>query len=423
MQLILRSTLFILLFWPLACWSQDQVLRGRIVDSQSGAGLAFAHILQKGTANGTVADENGSFRLEVPELPLTLVITEVAHRTREIEVDQAFVEIHLDPLRLELADVVISREMEAYSRLTNQVKDFEFYDELLLVLGTSGQELRLINQGGGLVYRSLTPVKGRELFSDCLGNIHLLGQDSAYQIFYDYEYLHFLDPYPLEEFDRYLRDCHCQFDGGLILVKHSRRGLQTSVLHARGGLTRSLAEMADSNALDYLNREYGLEYFVERRNNGDHRYHFSRATMADSLEYLQDELELDWFDQRILQPGKIFAAVWQDSLRIFDLDRMQQLVYTPGGERAVTTTLSYTAKNARALLRDRVTGQLYIDYARRGQSRLQNVFEAGDSMNISEMPFPSKLKLYNGLLYFISNPDLDGGYYLFRKNRVAGEDY
>jgi iron complex outermembrane receptor protein len=51
-----------------------QTIKGKVTDS-SGNTLPYMNVVQKGTANGTVTDDNGGFSITVKSLPAKLVIS------------------------------------------------------------------------------------------------------------------------------------------------------------------------------------------------------------------------------------------------------------------------------------------------------------------------------------------------------------
>ncbi|NDK19126.1 MAG: hypothetical protein GW912_09045, partial [Zetaproteobacteria bacterium] len=69
---IKRAFLFFLFMIPLGLLAQTA--KGRIIDTKGNA-IPFATIVEKGTSNGTTADDNGNFNLKVSKLPTTLDIS------------------------------------------------------------------------------------------------------------------------------------------------------------------------------------------------------------------------------------------------------------------------------------------------------------------------------------------------------------
>lgn len=70
---------------PSAIWAQG--LQGRVTDSKSGEALIGATILIKGSNQGASADMSGRFTIQNPgNPPLTLIISYIGYKTREVEV-------------------------------------------------------------------------------------------------------------------------------------------------------------------------------------------------------------------------------------------------------------------------------------------------------------------------------------------------
>ncbi|MEO7292002.1 MAG: TonB-dependent receptor plug domain-containing protein, partial [Ginsengibacter sp.] len=82
---LLLACMVIILSMPLLVFSQaSRQINGRITD-QKGDAIPLASILQKGTSNGTAADENGKFSLAVTGANPVLIISSVNFQTQEIK--------------------------------------------------------------------------------------------------------------------------------------------------------------------------------------------------------------------------------------------------------------------------------------------------------------------------------------------------
>tara|TARA_R110001592_G_scaffold70341_2_gene215654 strand:- start:1041 stop:3938 length:2898 start_codon:yes stop_codon:yes gene_type:complete len=62
-----------------------QTIKGKVTDA-SGGTLPYMNVVQKGTTNGTVTDDNGEFTIIVKSLPAKLVISSMGFMTKEITV-------------------------------------------------------------------------------------------------------------------------------------------------------------------------------------------------------------------------------------------------------------------------------------------------------------------------------------------------
>jgi iron complex outermembrane receptor protein len=84
--LLLKFRLLLFLFLPLFGFSQ-QLITGTVTEAGSGEPLAGASIVIKGTNQGTVADIDGNFSIEVDSLPVVLVVSTMGNKTKEVQVN------------------------------------------------------------------------------------------------------------------------------------------------------------------------------------------------------------------------------------------------------------------------------------------------------------------------------------------------
>ncbi len=95
--------------------AERMTISGRVIDAESGAGIAGASLRIKGTSDGTYTLTNGAFRLTAPYGSLKLVITSIAHEPREILVTPANLELEivLQPVAIELGSVNVVAPLTA----------------------------------------------------------------------------------------------------------------------------------------------------------------------------------------------------------------------------------------------------------------------------------------------------------------------
>lgn len=83
-------------------------VKGKVLD-ETGNPLPGVNVLEKGTTNGVVADENGAFILHVNDSSSTLVISFIGYELREVVVgNKTTIEIQLTPERKQLDEVVVT---------------------------------------------------------------------------------------------------------------------------------------------------------------------------------------------------------------------------------------------------------------------------------------------------------------------------
>ncbi|MEE9406988.1 MAG: TonB-dependent receptor [Polaribacter sp.] len=70
-----------------------QTVKGKVTDS-SGEGLPYMNIVEKGTKNGVVSNDNGEFSITFKNLPATLVVSSMGFKTKEVKVtDSSFLTV------------------------------------------------------------------------------------------------------------------------------------------------------------------------------------------------------------------------------------------------------------------------------------------------------------------------------------------
>ncbi len=73
----------LLLMLPLTMAAQ--AIKG-IVKDASGQAVPYMNVVEKGTTNGTLTDDNGEFTITVKSLPTTLVVSSIGYKTKEVQV-------------------------------------------------------------------------------------------------------------------------------------------------------------------------------------------------------------------------------------------------------------------------------------------------------------------------------------------------
>jgi iron complex outermembrane receptor protein len=156
----LRFSLLVVLFMATVSSSfGQQVIRGQVVDGDTGEPVFAAGVLVKGSNQGTSTDFDGRFRLEVPSLPVQINVSFIGYAMMSVNVRGGEKEIRVvlepDAVLMEAAEVVGSRidERQKQGPLT-----VESMDVLAIKEAPSGN-----------FYEGLGNLKGVDLTSASLG--------------------------------------------------------------------------------------------------------------------------------------------------------------------------------------------------------------------------------------------------------------
>jgi TonB-linked SusC/RagA family outer membrane protein len=105
----LLAWLFFLLILPTLVFSQQNQIKGHILDANTREPLIGASIYLKNSKTGTVSDQNGNFILTPPALPAKIIINYVGYTSQELTVDQSSqpVAIQLSADKYAINEVVV----------------------------------------------------------------------------------------------------------------------------------------------------------------------------------------------------------------------------------------------------------------------------------------------------------------------------
>lgn len=90
-----------------------QVVAGRVVDAETGLGLPSANIQVEGRLVGTVTNRDGYFRMDVDEMPATIVFRYIGFESEWVRVEEAdsvYLDVRLEPTTYQLDEVLVSGE-------------------------------------------------------------------------------------------------------------------------------------------------------------------------------------------------------------------------------------------------------------------------------------------------------------------------
>jgi len=206
-------------------------INGVVVDSTNGKALTGTHILLQSKQAGTVTDNNGRFTIITNKSSDALIVSRIGYRTKHIllkkDIPDISITVKLSPDTIMLSEAEIIGRKGIYNRKTNNytILDYTFADSNILLLqnrlGLKKQlSLTLLNSNfDTIINTAYIPKKADSLFNDCLGNIHLITKDSAYQLWINKTRLLFYKPVELNKFYSFLKDCLLKKESSLFYRK------------------------------------------------------------------------------------------------------------------------------------------------------------------------------------------------------------
>jgi len=105
---LLVASFLLFIFLPARVFAQGQAVTGKITSAKDGSPIGSVSITVKGSNQGTVTDDQGNFRLNVPDKNSTLVISYLGFTAQEVNVrNRTTIDIGLEETNQKLDEVVV----------------------------------------------------------------------------------------------------------------------------------------------------------------------------------------------------------------------------------------------------------------------------------------------------------------------------
>ncbi len=101
----------------------EVVIKGVVTDAKAGIPLPGANVALKNGLSGTITDVDGTFRLAVKNLPVTLLVSYIGYERQEVEVgENQYLKVGLGEIELTTEDlVVVGSRFEPRTVITSPV--------------------------------------------------------------------------------------------------------------------------------------------------------------------------------------------------------------------------------------------------------------------------------------------------------------
>lgn len=342
---------FLILVWlfrPGFLFSQSELLQFQVSDRKSMTPIQFGYVLVKGKNISAISDEKGFVKIKAG-LQDTLVIYQMGYflkKTTSAEVKSGNHIVLLDKKSITLEEVTVTaKTTEIFREKDNTVfLDFEFYDDYVLSLVDKGgkyNSLLLTDMAGNRILETPLKLKSDKLFKDCLDNLHLLTEDSIYQIYYDYQEIKLLPPYPISSYHSVLQHCECYHGDKYVFKVKKYQELKNlySFYDQKSGTRKTIACVADSANIKDFNMDFDIRYFLGLRRQGL-GYAYSVSEINKHIDEFREALALDPNYARLLRPVASEMKRMDSSFVLFDYTHKAAYYFSPDGNLQRKATLS-----------------------------------------------------------------------------------
>ena len=393
-----RFIIVLLFLFPatLIVAQNNHLITGYITDKETGKPIYNVNIKETRSNNGTTTNENGFFFIKTNKLPTVFEFSHVAYKTlkHECSISSTKINLTMEKLTDSLPEIKISahRVVNLVERKFFDVVDYEFYNDNILLLAYSYKDninpwLIMMNDKGDTLFRS--PVKrDGNLYRDCLGNIHLITKDFAYQIFIENKQLQLLYPLNPDTFHKILDPCITEIHHNFFIKQWSLNNqvLSYSLVNSEDSSKKTVKVISDKKAIRML---------------ADRNRFYSMGVSAPS------EADIRFEEMCFFNP--IFAPLLKlkEKVAIFNFVDSKIELFNENATPIKDVPIDFQKIKGwqEEIISDEITGKVYAIFKQNGLTNIREIdIETGIPGKIIDVPnfkYIQNMKARAGYLYFL----------------------
>lgn len=425
--------------------SQTYKIEGKVIDAMTENAIPSVGVYDgQGHLLG-VADKDGCFKINVKQKTL-LNFSHVSYEILSTELNINDIEPNDDgtywilatmkkKVRILPEAVVVENAPElAYSNEEVWVVDYKVNDSGIFLITNNGVKSMLLHLSHSQDTISKRKIRTdfSELYEDGFGNVHLVGNDSTYQVFCDGETLHLLYGNSRKTFDEVLKPVVAVTDSVIVMenrlwhnqqivyVAVNRNNSRRKVIGDISGETLEMAKHwndGDRKVLS-LPQENSQQLFYNNSNDNVNN-HLPQADFIDVQNRMNERTVFDDDLQARLMLRPIYAPVYciENILYIFDFLNDYLYKYNQIGDFIGNEAIVFHKKTGYAkklvgnnpwdnnIIVDNATDKCYAQFINDTRITLKEVdLKSGDtkgSYTLYAHYFPQNIQVYNGFVYYL----------------------
>ncbi len=417
------------IFFSIHVFSQNNNvnIKGYIVDSITQQKITNVNIVSINDTYGTTTNENGYFNFSV-SIPAVIDFSTIGYKNKIIVFElfrDTSIFLQLSPKDYELDEISIGGENTTYNYYFNKfsVLDYNFIGENILVLQKQRSiggviSLVLLNH----IFDTLSsntnlPDKSTKLFKDCLGSVHLLTNDSAYQIAADSSEIVFYKPHELNWFNQLLNNCLFKKNENIFFINTINRGFGHEIIYInetdkktklliRYNDTENLSKLAEN--MEEISKYYFLHSAVNASTNDS-------ATIKHIRGFNQEYRYISEIENN---PIKNTISLVNDTIIYFNYYKSKLQLYTSVNELPIDISIDYnkTYGWGQNIIKDEPNAKLYSIIEDKSYIKIFEINYKNGSLDyitkLSKFNY-EEIKINNGYVYYLNN--LSSSRYHIRK--------
>jgi hypothetical protein len=403
--IMMALILFTLASTPIAAQQHYFFFYGKVVDPSGNRGIADANITFEGSGKGASTDRKGEFSFYIDTIPRIMIISHLGYETKRVLIDKTSFSliIYLEPKVQQLREVLVTAKSNPepfFQDVHYNVFDYETDSSCvyLLVSDIRNSMTSLICKnfkGDTLAWSVMNGLNTKKLFKDCLGNIHVLTGDSAYQVFREKSNLLLIYPTPMKRFREVLMNCVLSTAEDLYMKKADKTGQSVSYYKIdRKSSERTMLTLVEDS----------LKKKMLRLNTHDY------DLLMQSTQPLGRQDFVDWsYVHKILyRPVSTALTRIGDFICIFNTADKTIEFYRPDGSYAYKLLLM-TGKVkdgtwSKEIFTDETRSQVFTTFMKNGYCTLYRIdLNTGElvlRLHVEHL-YPEKITMQNGFVFYL----------------------
>ena len=403
---------------------------GKVLDRVTYQPVSGVNLTVAGSRRGCSTNQSGAFSMTVYTRPVFINVSHIGYESQKIWLDSATntITLLLNPVRQELQEVeikAINKPLPFFKDNKYSVLDYEVDSNLVYLLiyrfRLNKSELLCKSLEGDTISRSgIIPFKPSGLFLDCLHNLHVLTEDSSYQVVRKKDSIFLCYPSDIKLFRTFLSDCVTSTDSMLFFRKESPDQLSVEFYQVNRNSKEKqlLAAMGDEAKLKML-----------RENPEEYQYLIMREPPKNGMTEDGDILignvaAWQWLKKIVYKANTSSLHRIDDVLGVFNTTKYTLDLYTMNG-----LFFSKLKMPIRDITEGRWTTEIYVDnidhkaytsfLTKGGNFTLYQInLNTGDLKRelSAEQSFPQKIRVHRHFLFYLYDiPGEGDNKYLFRQ--------
>ncbi len=370
------------------------VVKGNIYDLESGEPVSDVNVIIKGTDKGTTTDKKGSYSITLQSTKDTIIYSHIMY----VVLEKTYLgtnlnaDILFEPLVTTLPEATIHPVVNVSKGMLLDVTDYYFYGDSILYSGfcyrynkKNNPWIVLLAPNGDTVFTYCVGKEGK-FYHDCMGNLHYLTEETAYQIIFEKNGMRLDFPTEINEFRSIMNDCKFVSNGKVLFSQFTDRN-QILVYYYADMTTyetevfRTIADEVKLNMLAFQ----GL-FFAMGPPPNEHDLRF---------------------EEMMYEP--VFAPVIKanDTISIINYTDSEIELYDTSFNRIGSAPIYFQNSKycENEIVIDEISGRVYAVFLKNGKTSVKEIFinsgTIGKEKSIPDFYWIDNIKVYDDKLYFL----------------------